>query len=59
MKLKKAQELREAWGSKPCDHPAFAKLYDMGERTGGFACTQCGASFTSREKADLVADRRA
>ena len=59
MKLKRAQELREAWGDKPCDHPAFAKEYDLGERTGRFVCTQCGRSVSPREKAELAAGRDA
>jgi hypothetical protein len=58
MKQKKAQELRAAWGDAPCEHPQLAKLYDKGEPTGAFACTQCGRTFTFREKAELAASRR-
>jgi uncharacterized Zn-finger protein len=58
MKQKRAAELREAWGDAPCDHPQLAKLYDMGEKTGSFACTQCGREFTFREKAELAASRQ-
>lgn len=58
MKQKRADELQKAWGDKPCDHPQLAKLYDLGERTGNFACTQCGRVFTFREKAELAASRR-
>lgn len=58
MKRKKALELQQAWGGKPCDHPGFAKEYDLGERTGNFVCTQCGAIVTMREKAALMAARR-
>jgi hypothetical protein len=58
MKQKRAQELREAWGDKPCEHPQLAKLYDLGVKTGNFACIQCGAVFTFREKAELAASRR-
>src|SRR5450631_716536 len=43
MKQKRAQELREAWGDTPCDHPQLAKLYDLGVPTGSFACIQCGS----------------
>jgi hypothetical protein len=57
MKQKRAQELREAWGDAPCDHPQLAKLYDLGAHTGGFACTQCGKVFSFREKAELAASR--
>ena len=59
MQRKKATALQEAWGSQPCDHPAFAKEYDLGERTGNYVCTQCGRTFSFREKAELVAARRA
>jgi hypothetical protein len=58
MKQKRAQELREAWGNKPCEHPQLAKLYDMGVPTGSFACIQCGTVFSFREKAELAASRR-
>ena len=58
MKQKRADELRDAWGDAPCEHPQLAKVYDLGERTGNFACTQCGRVFTFREKAELAASRR-
>jgi hypothetical protein len=58
MQRKKAAALAQEWGDKPCDHPAFAKEYDMGERTGYFVCTQCGKTFSFREKAELVAARK-
>ena len=37
MKRKRAEALRQEWGDKPCDHPEFAREYDLGERTGGGA----------------------
>jgi hypothetical protein len=58
MQRKRAIELQREWGEKPCDHPAFSKEYDLGERTGNYACTQCGAIFSFREKAELMAARR-
>ncbi len=58
MKRKKALELQAAWGDAPCDHPAFAREYDQGERTGRYACTQCGATFGFRERAEILAARR-
>ena len=58
MKTKRAAELRESWGEAPCDHPQLAKLYDKGERTGEYACAQCGRVFTFREKAELAESRR-
>jgi hypothetical protein len=59
MKRKRALELQEEWGDKPCPHPAFAKEYDLGVRTGNFVCTQCGAILSFWEKGKLMADRRA
>ena len=59
MQKKRATALRQAWGDKPCEHPAFAKEYDLGERTGNYVCTQCGATLTFRQKAELLAARRA
>ena len=59
MKVKRAQELREAWGDAPCAHEQLAKLYDQGERTGNFACAQCGKVFSFREKVELQASREA
>jgi hypothetical protein len=59
LKQKRAQELREAWGDAPCEHPKLAKLYDLGTHTGNFVCIQCGRVFSFREKAELAASRRA
>lgn len=58
MQRKKAALLKQEWGDKPCSHPAFAKEYDLGERTGNFVCTTCGSTFTFREKAELIAARK-
>jgi hypothetical protein len=58
VKRKKALELQEAWGDQPCPHPTFAKEYDLGVRTGNFICTQCGRSFTVREKVAIMAERK-
>ena len=57
MQRKRAIELREAWGDTPCTHPAFAKEYDLGQKTGQHICTQCGKTFTPPEKAAVVASR--
>jgi hypothetical protein len=58
MKRKRALELQQAWGGRPCDHPAFAKEYDLGVRTGNFICTQCGAILSPVEKVRITASRR-
>ena len=57
MQRKKAIELRASWGDKPCDHPAFSREFVAGERTGNYCCTQCGASLSFREKAEITASR--
>ena len=44
MQKKRPTALQQACGDKPCDHPAFAKEYDNGERTGNYVCTQCGTT---------------
>jgi hypothetical protein len=56
---KKAIALQQAWGTRPCAHPTFSREYDLGERTGNYCCTECGASLTFREKAELAAARAA
>ena len=57
MQRKKAIALQQAWGTRPCAHPTFSREYDLGERTGNYCCTQCGASLTFREKAEITAAR--
>lgn len=58
MQKKKARELQQAWAGKPCPHPTFAKEYDLGERTGSYVCTQCGAIVSFKQKAEILAGRR-
>jgi hypothetical protein len=58
MKRKRALELQQEWGEEPCDHPGFAKEYDLGVRTGNYICTQCGAIISHRERAQITAARR-
>jgi DNA-directed RNA polymerase subunit RPC12/RpoP len=58
MQAKKAAAIKEEWGDKPCDHPAMAKEYAEGKRTGDYVCTQCGAKVTFRERAEILAARR-
>ena len=57
MQRKRAIALKEEWGDKPCPHPAFAKEYDLGARTGNYVCTQCGTTFTFRQRAEILAQR--
>jgi hypothetical protein len=38
---------REAWGTKPCNHPTKEAEYFMGQNTGKTVCTVCGKLFLS------------
>lgn len=58
MQKKRAAALQVEWGGKPCNHPALAKEYDDGTRTGNYVCTQCGNMITFRERAELLAKRK-
>jgi len=44
MQTKKARELKEMWGDKPCSHPSLDKEYELGSATGDYVCTTCGKS---------------
>ena len=57
MQKKRATALQLEWGGKPCDHPALAKEYDEGTRTGNYVCTQCGAFISFRERAEILEKR--
>lgn len=57
MQLNEAQELRQRWGDKPCDHPNFDREYVMGSSTGDYVCTQCGQSFTREERDEIERGR--
>jgi hypothetical protein len=48
-----AQELKEKWGKKPCDHPHFEKVYYAGAFLINYACTQCGTDFTIAQKLEI------
>ncbi len=57
MQKKRALAISKEWGNQPCTHPAVAREYDLGKRTGGYVCTQCGTAFTFREKAQMFGVR--
>ena len=59
MQKRRAMALQKEWDGKPCDHPLFAREYDLGERTGNYDCMQCGRSFSFRERAEILAARKA
>ena len=54
---KTSDRVETGMGRQACPHPAFAKEYDLGERTGNYVCTQCGTTFTFKERAELLASR--
>ena len=58
MEYQKAQELKDKWGKKPCDHPRFEKVYYTGAFLLNYACTRCGADFTIAEKLEIDEQRR-
>lgn len=57
MQHTKAKQLREIWGSKPCDHPDFEKEYYLSSDTGDFICTKCGKEFTKDKKEEIEQSR--
>ena len=57
MQAKKAAQLRENWGDKPCPHESLAKEYDQGTRSGNYVCKTCGRLFTFGERAEWKARR--
>ena len=57
MQAKKAAQLRENWGDKPCPHESLAKEYDQGTRTGNYVCKTCGRVFSFAERAEWKAKR--
>ena len=58
MEYQKAQQLKEEWGKKQCDHPRFEKVYYTGAFLMNYACTKCGADFTIAEKLEFDVQRR-
>lgn len=42
MQHEEIEQIRRAWGNKPCDHPSVEKEYYLGADTGDKVCTQCG-----------------
>jgi hypothetical protein len=53
-----AQKVKEAWGTKPCDHPHLEKEYYAGAFLINWICTQCGKEFTISQKLEMYEDRR-
>jgi hypothetical protein len=53
-----AQKIKETWGRKPCDHPAFEKEYYVGAFLINWVCTQCGQEFTIAQKLEIDSTRR-
>ena len=40
-----AQELRDKWGNKDCDHPRIGKEFYRESPTGDYCCITCGENF--------------
>jgi hypothetical protein len=53
MEYNKAQQIKEEWGNKPCDHPKFEKEYFKGAFLLNYVCTQCGMEFTVSQKLEM------
>jgi hypothetical protein len=58
MEYHMAQKLKEEWGTKPCDHPVFEKVYYTGAFLINYACTKCGAEFTIGQKLEIDETRK-
>ncbi len=58
MQIKKAQQLRDDWGDKPCEHPDFDREYYLGAHTGDYVCVQCGSCLTNEEKEAIETKRK-
>lgn len=53
-----SQKLKEEWGKKSCDHPAFEKVYYTGAFLINYSCTTCGADFTISQKMAIDESRK-
>ncbi|AWS44526.1 hypothetical protein DKM19_27430 [Streptosporangium sp. 'caverna'] len=52
VQMNDADAIRQRWianGRQPCDHAERAKEYYLGTQTGDFRCTNCGATFITRD----------
>jgi hypothetical protein len=52
------QKVRDAWGSKPCDHPSFEKIYYTGAFLTVYCCSVCGKEFTIAQKMGIDEQRK-
>ena len=58
MQMKKAQQIRNDWGDKPCDHPDFDREILLGCDTGDYICVQCGEYLTKQEREAINTKRK-
>ena len=58
MQARKARELSEKYGNKPCKHPKLEKEYYLGADTGDYVCTTCGKAFDPSEYKERLANQR-
>ena len=47
------QKVRDEWGSKPCNHPAFEKIFYTGAFLTVYCCSVCGKEFTIAQKMEI------
>lgn len=53
-----AQQIKESWGKKPCDHPHLVKEYYVGAFLINYVCVQCGKEFTIAQKLEMDKERK-
>jgi hypothetical protein len=57
--MKEGAALRAKWGGRPCAHPDFYReVAGLGQKTGDYVCTECGALFSSEEKRAIEVARK-
>jgi len=58
MEYSAAQEMKEKWGDKPCDHHHLEKEYYVGAFLTNYVCIQCGKEFTIPQKLEMDEERK-
>ena len=58
MEYYNSQKLIEEWGKKPCEHPAFERIYYAGAFLTVYCCSMCGKEFTISQKMEIDETRK-
>lgn len=58
MEYYQAQQLKETWQKKPCDHPMLEKVYYNGAFLINYSCNKCGKDFTIAQKMEIDEKRK-